>query len=76
MGWTSPCWFSDPVIASDCRSGTSAIAESSARRYFCAHCGSVRVTDTWAQDAHDGTQGHTRVSYEDAPDGWKRAITD
>ena len=37
----------------------------------CNHCGSVRVTDTWAQDAHDGTQGHTRVSYEDAPDGWK-----
>ena len=34
-------------------------------REVCPHCGSVRVTDTWAQDAHDGTQGHTRVSYED-----------
>ena len=30
IGWTSPCWFIDPVIASDCRIGTSPIAESSA----------------------------------------------
>ena len=38
-------------------------------REVCPHCGSVRVTDTWAQDAHDGTQGHTRVSYEDDAGG-------
>ena len=31
IGWTSPPWFMDPVIAIDCRSGTSAIAESSAQ---------------------------------------------
>jgi hypothetical protein len=30
----------------------------------CRHCGCARVTDTWATDPEDGTQGHTTVSYE------------
>jgi hypothetical protein len=33
----------------------------------CRHCGQRRITNTWAQDAHDGTQGHTAISYE-SPD--------
>ena len=29
----------------------------------CSHCGRQRITDTWAQDAGDGSQGHTSVGY-------------
>jgi hypothetical protein len=34
----------------------------------CARCGCKRVTDTWAQDPTNGTQGHTTVTYE--PDAY------
>jgi hypothetical protein len=37
-------------------------------REVCAHCGTYRVTDTWAQDRSTGEQGLTEVSYEDADD--------
>lgn len=30
----------------------------------CRHCGKRRITDTWAQDRGDGSQGHTSVAYE------------
>jgi len=30
----------------------------------CMHCGTERVTDTWAQDMSDGVQGLESVSYE------------
>lgn len=35
-------------------------------REVCAHCGTYRVTDTWAQDPSTGIQGLTSVAYEDA----------
>lgn len=30
----------------------------------CMHCGCAEVTDTWAQNPYDGTQGLTSVEYE------------
>jgi hypothetical protein len=35
-------------------------------REVCAHCGTYKVTDTWAD--HGGQQGFTDVRYEDADD--------
>jgi len=35
----------------------------------CRWCGAQRVTDTWATDRSDGTQGHTATWYED-PSAW------
>lgn len=32
----------------------------------CCHCGLRRVTDTWATNPSDGTEGHTSVRYEQA----------
>lgn len=32
----------------------------------CRHCGTYRVTDTWAQDPDTGEQGLTSVEYRDA----------
>lgn len=34
----------------------------------CDRCAALRVTDTWATDPGDGSQGHTVVSYTDAED--------
>lgn len=34
----------------------------------CAHCGTYRVTDTWAQRPDTGEQGLTEVTYRDADD--------
>lgn len=45
-------------------------------RRVCRHCGTYRVTDTWAQDPETGEQGLTSVSYEEADDdslAWVRA---
>lgn len=42
----------------------------------CAHCGTYRVTDTWAQDPETGEQGLRSVEYRDADDAslaWARA---
>lgn len=39
----------------------------------CAHCGAYRVTDTWATNPVDGTEGHETVTYRDPDDrsrGW------
>jgi hypothetical protein len=40
----------------------------------CRHCGTHRVTDTWAQDMTDGTQGLTRVEYRDADAASRRWV--
>lgn len=37
-------------------------------REVCAHCGTYRVTDTWAQRMDTGEQGLTSVAYESADD--------
>lgn len=37
-------------------------------RYVCRHCGTYRVTDSWAQRPDTGEQGLTSVEYEDADD--------
>ena len=37
-------------------------------RECCAHCGTYRVTDTWAQRSDTGEQGLHEVTYEDADD--------
>ena len=37
-------------------------------REVCSWCGLVRVTDTWATDRVDGTQGHRLVRYDDRRD--------
>lgn len=29
----------------------------------CRHCGAYKLTDTWATDPRDGSQGHTSVEY-------------
>lgn len=31
----------------------------------CMHCGCERVTNTWAQNPQNGTQGHTTVAYDE-----------
>lgn len=35
------------------------------QRDRCTHCEAVRVTDTWATDPTDGTQGLTSIRYEE-----------
>lgn len=35
-------------------------------REVCLHCGRYQVTDTWAQNRSNGTQGLTSVTYKDA----------
>jgi hypothetical protein len=34
----------------------------------CAHCGAVKITDTWAQNPETGEQGLTSIEYVDADD--------
>lgn len=40
----------------------------------CLHCGTERVTDTWAQNPNTGEQGLTSVSYEE--DKYRREVED
>lgn len=37
-------------------------------REVCSHCGTYRVTDTWAQDMSTGKQGLRSVAYKDPDD--------
>lgn len=37
-------------------------------REVCRHCGTYRITDTWAQCRDTGAQGLTEVTYEEADD--------
>lgn len=43
----------------------------------CKHCGAYRITDTWATDPCDGSQGHTSISYrepDDASVAWTASL--
>ncbi len=45
----------------------------------CAHCGTYRVTDTWAQRPDTGEQGLTSVAYREADDestAWVESLRD
>lgn len=48
-------------------------------RDVCRHCGWYRLTDTWAQDRTDGTQGLTSTRYEEPDRGslaWVESLAD
>lgn len=34
-------------------------------REICSECGCSKVTDTWARDPYDGTEGHRAIRYEE-----------
>lgn len=44
----------------------------------CKNCGVYKITDTWAQNPYDGSQGYTTVEYEPADDDsleWIESLT-
>jgi hypothetical protein len=48
--------------------GVSASGGGVVIKEVCAHCGTYRVTDTWAQNPENGIQGLESVTYEQADD--------
>jgi len=58
-------WRSPQSVVGGCKENPGVWGSGGGVRSLevCQHCGAFRITDTWATNPCDGTQGHTSVEY-------------